>query len=128
MNGDVDPEAQARIERNMELGALFFRLLFDRPEMMDHLPNGAMLFLDPENDPAFAAISLEGAERARRLGRLVHVQHLSAAEIEAAQALGTATGRGPGNGWLAGRRRWAPTAPGVRAPRRDKLRTERRAG
>ncbi len=69
-------DADERISRNLAAANEFLGSIIAHPEMMDTIPDGATIYVLPEDDPDLAETNARAAERARRNGATVHVHHL----------------------------------------------------
>lgn len=78
MNTRPMSDADERISRNLAAAKQFLRSIIADPEMIDTIPDGATIYVIPEDDPELAGINERAAERARRNDATVHVHHLPA--------------------------------------------------
>lgn len=75
----IDTQKAERIQRNIAVTRRFFRSVMADPATLDDIPDGATLFLVPDDYEEGARLNLEGAARARRSGQVVHVQRIERA-------------------------------------------------
>lgn len=64
------------IERNMDLSFEFARGIFENPEILDEIPDGATLVLLPDDDPSLLQEKMELGMRALRRGEDVYFRHV----------------------------------------------------
>jgi hypothetical protein len=75
---DIDEERAALIDRNIELAFALAHEIVEQPARLDELPSGAMVFVVPPDDPAFAEAQTNRALRAARTGNEAYLWRLDA--------------------------------------------------
>lgn len=73
----------ARIARNMEWMHEFLQSILADPDILDEIPEGAGVFLLPDDDPELAEANLKGAERSRQRGYPVYVRRMPSRQAAA---------------------------------------------
>jgi hypothetical protein len=64
------------IERNMDLSFDFARRIFENPEILEEIPEGATLVLLPDDDPSLLQEKMELGIRALHRGENVYFRHV----------------------------------------------------
>src|SRR3712207_2741645 len=72
-----DRETDDLISRNIRLTGDLLHQIFDDLTILERIPNGATVYVVPEDDPALAASNLEGAHRAKAAGQTVYLHYLA---------------------------------------------------
>ena len=65
------------VKRNLDLHAEWMRYLFEHPEAMDQIPEGAQVVILPTDDPELAQENTKILAAARRRGAPVVIVHLA---------------------------------------------------
>lgn len=65
------------VRRNLDLHAEWMRYLFEHPEAMDRIPEGAQVVILPTDDPALAKENTKTLTAARARGGPIVVVHLA---------------------------------------------------
>lgn len=77
MGSNADGATAARTSRNISLIGELGREIFADPSILNDMLDDATLYLIPEDDPEFAEMVKQTAERARRDGQRAFAHHLS---------------------------------------------------
>ena len=64
------------VKKNLDLHAEWMRYLFDHPEAMDQIPEGAQIVIVPTNDPELAHENTHILTQARSQGIPIVVVHM----------------------------------------------------
>jgi len=70
--------AEDRVTANVALAGRFIASIFDDPDVLDEIPEGASVIVLPDDDPRVAAANREGGLRLRATGKPVRVFRLAA--------------------------------------------------
>lgn len=84
---DVD----AQVVRDSEWTLEFLQSILADPSILDEIPEGATVYLLPDDDPGLVEANLKGAERARQRGYPVYVRRMPSRQA-------AENGRQPGMG------------------------------
>ncbi len=71
----MDPDVL--IKKNLDLHTEWIRYLFEHPEMMDEIPEGAQVVIMPTDDPPLAQANAKTLTAAKQRGIPVVVVHMS---------------------------------------------------
>ena len=83
MSDQDHAEQDARIARNMEWTLKFLQSILADPTILDEIPEGAGVFLLPDDDPELAEANRRGAERARQRGHPIYVRRMPSRQAPA---------------------------------------------
>ena len=73
------------VKKNLDLHAEWMRYLFDHPEAIDQIPEGAQVVILPTDDPELATINTKTLTDAKRRGLPVVVVHLASPKVPTPQ-------------------------------------------
>lgn len=89
MTAESQSTADERITKNLEQTGRLLNEIVEDPDILDEIPDGAMVVLLPVDDPKGVEQNIEGARRACNAGRIVHVRTMrSAARIPLKKRVG----------------------------------------
>lgn len=70
-------DTETVVRKNLDLHAEWIRYLFEHPEAMDRIPDGAQVVILPTDDPELAQVNTETLSAAKRQGVPIVVVHLA---------------------------------------------------
>lgn len=70
----------ARVSKSLSLTSEWMQAIFADPTLLDDVPDGATVYLIPDDDPEFAEMVQRNVERARSNGQLMYVHHMHQSE------------------------------------------------
>lgn len=70
-------DADMIVRKNLDLHAEWMRYLFEHPEAMDQIPDGAQVVIIPTDDPELARVNSETLSAVKHRGAPVVVVHLA---------------------------------------------------